>query len=48
MRLMILFREAFFAAIDSKPSWGRDQIKELFLITLNNVLLGRIKDEEGD
>lgn len=48
MRLMTLFREAFFAAIDSKPSWGRDQIKELFLITLTNVLLGKIKEEDGE
>jgi len=44
-KLIRRFREAFFAAIDEKPSWGREQIKELFLITLNNVLLGKGSDE---
>jgi len=34
------FQEELFKQLDSKPSWGKDQVKELFIITLNNVLLG--------
>lgn len=37
-----LFRLEFFHHIDQKPSFGRNQIKELFIISLNNVLLKNI------
>jgi len=45
-KFMIKFREAFFKELDSKPSWGKDQIKALFIVTLNNVLLDR--QDESD
>lgn len=40
------FREEFFKELDSKPSWGKDQIKALFIHTLNNVLLGNINESD--
>lgn len=41
---MIKFRDSFFKELDAKPSWGASQIKALFIVTLNNVLLDK-KDE---
>lgn len=38
--------EEFFKELDNKPSWGREQIKDLFQITLNNVLLGNIDKKD--
>ena len=34
------FRDEFFKKLDEKPSWGTNSIKELFVITLVNTLLG--------
>ncbi len=33
------FRKEFEHQIDKKPSWGQKEVKELFIITMNNVLL---------
>lgn len=33
------FRLEFFHAVSQKPSFGQNQVKELFIISLNNVLL---------
>lgn len=42
------FRTLFFKALDEKPSWGKEQIKDLFMLTLTNALLGKIDDDETD
>ncbi len=40
-------RQIFFKALDQKPSWGKDQIKELFMLSLTDALLGKtVEDEE--
>ena len=44
-KLIAKFRDEFFKQLDAKPSWGKDSIKELFILTLNNVLLGNMKEE---
>ena len=44
-RILLIFREEFFKELDAKPSWSRAQVKELFIITFNNVLIGNIKEE---
>lgn len=36
---ILKFRKEFEFQIDKKPSWGQKEIKDLFTITLNNVLL---------
>lgn len=43
--LIRAFRTEFFKELDKKPSWGKDSIKELFILTLNNVLIGNINEE---
>jgi hypothetical protein len=45
-KLITAFRDEFFKELDKKPSWGTNSIKELFIITLNNVLLGGYHDKE--
>jgi len=44
-RILLLFRKEFFKELDAKPSWGRRDIKELFIIVFNNVLIGNVKDD---
>lgn len=39
------FRIEFFKELDTKPTWGREGVKQLFIITLNNVLLGNISEK---
>jgi hypothetical protein len=36
------------AIIDTKPSWGKEQIKQLAIITLNDVLLGNLDKEQSE
>lgn len=43
-----LFMEEFAKRIDKKPSWGKDQIKQLAIITLNDVLLGNLDKEQSE
>ncbi len=33
------FRKEFFFQVSKKPSFGQNQVKELFIIAMNNVLL---------
>lgn len=40
------FQEVFFEELDKKPAWGTKHIKTLFIHTLNNVLLGNIKEDK--
>ena len=40
--LILKVREEFFKRLDEKPTWGRNQIKELFIHTLTNVLLDNL------
>jgi len=37
---IVAFRKEFFYQIDKKPSHGAASIKEIYIISLNNVLLG--------
>ena len=37
--ILIKFRNEFEFQVNKKSSWGQKEIKELFIITLNNVLL---------
>jgi hypothetical protein len=34
----IKFRDEFFSKLDSKTTWGRNEIKEIFHITFENVI----------
>jgi len=40
------FRQIFFKSLDEKPSWGREEIKNLFMLSLTNALLGKTVDED--
>lgn len=42
------FRELFFESLDSKPSWGREEIKNLFMLTLVSALLGKKAKDESN
>ena len=41
------FRDEFFSKLDEKPSWGTNSIKELFVITLVNTLLGAEDEKDS-
>ena len=45
-QLMDKFGSAFLAAISEQNSWGKDQVKNLFFLTLSDVLLEIIDNEE--
>lgn len=38
-------RIEFFSELDKKPTWGRQQIKELFMMSIYNSMLNK-KDPE--
>jgi hypothetical protein len=42
------FRLEFFFQLDKKPSYGVNQVKELYIIALNNVLLGNTQFDKVD
>jgi len=42
------FKEEFFKELEMKPSWGKEQIKELYIITLNKILIESHEGTTGD
>ena len=46
--ILLKFKEEFFYQLDKKPSWGAKAIKNLFIITLNNVLLNNTEFDKDD
>ena len=40
----IKFRDEFFSKLDSKTTWGRNEIKEMFHVTFENVI--SVENEE--
>lgn len=40
------FRKEYFKQLAKKPTWGRQSLIELFTITLNNVLLDNIEEDD--
>lgn len=38
-------KEEFFKRIDEKNSWGKNEIKNLFLETLTDVMIKRVENK---
>ena len=39
-------REEFFKKIDAKPTWGRQSIKELFILSVTDSLLKTLSSND--
>jgi hypothetical protein len=42
------FRKEFFFQIEKKPSHGKSQVMEIFVIAMNNVLLDNTEYDKGN
>lgn len=47
-KLIKEFREEFFKELEGKPTWGRNSVKELFIMTFNNTLLRNLKKDNSE
>lgn len=45
-KLLEEFKNSLFKELEVKPSWGKEQVKELFILTLNEVLLEKYEKSD--
>lgn len=46
--ILLKLRLELFFQLDKKPSWGTKELKDLFILTMNNVLLDHTEFDKDE